>query len=117
MFHIQGKSGNAVQSVRATGTIMASDLRELFEHSDMDTDTLKAVAIVIDPDFDGYLAEIATGLRKELRRLNRADFKVALIMPENMLKEAALMRLASESGQVRLCPEAQSAQAMAWLAE
>ena len=96
---------------------MASDVRKLFERSDLDTSALKGVAIVIDPDFDGYLAEIATGLRKELHRLGRTDFKIALIMPETMMKEVALTRLANETAQVRVCAEAAEADAMAWLVE
>ena len=117
MFHVETSSVGGIQNIRATGTILASDVRNLFEHSDLDTSALKGVAIVIDPAFDGYLAEIATGLGKELHRLGRTDFKIALIMPETMMKEVALTRLVNEAAQVRVCAEATEADAMAWLAE
>lgn len=116
MFHLETPPVSGTQTIRATGTVLASDVRKLFEHSDLDVSALNAVAIVIDPDFDGYLAEIATGLRKEIHRLGRSDFKIALIMPEGMMREVALTDLTQDHAQVRVYANTDESDAMAWLA-
>lgn len=40
MFHVETPTVNDVQTIRATGTILASDVRKLCEHSDLDAQAL-----------------------------------------------------------------------------
>ena len=111
MFHPIETLPTAVQGFRATGTILAGDVKKLFHEVPLNADS--RAMIEIDAEFDGYLSELSKGLRKEAAHL--PGVKIALVLPEGMVKEAELSGL-SESGEpVRVFATTDQASALDWL--
>jgi len=49
-------------AMRASGTVMAQDVEAAIEAALGRSEAATGLVIVIDPDFDGYFAELARGL-------------------------------------------------------
>src|SRR5579871_1068828 len=49
-------------ALRASGTVVASDVDAVLESALGPSNAATGLAVVIDPDFDGYLVELARGL-------------------------------------------------------
>lgn len=66
--------------------------------------------------FDGYLGELAKGLGQETAHLDDAGRKMAVVMPDGMLREAAVGGLTADGAVLRAFGAGQLSEARAWVA-
>src|SRR5271168_4511768 len=76
-------------ALRASGTIMARDIEAAIESALGRSEAATGLVIVIDPDFEGYFAELARGLTKA-SLAHRALVKLALVTGPERMDEARL---------------------------
>jgi len=89
--------------LRASGTVLATDVSLAMR----DLPARAHLIVVLDPDFDGYLAEISRGLAA-------ADCaRCALIVPDDMLVEA---RIHADTETFRTFPASERGKATMWAA-
>jgi len=85
----------------AGGTVLAGDIEMVTQ--DLSPGT--RLVIVVEPTFDGYLAELSRGLAKG------GCERCALIVPDDMLDEA---RIHPESDRFRIFPNSRRMTAFDW---
>ena len=73
------------------------------------------ISILVGSDFDGYLAELAKGLVKEVKRAGISDVKFAVILPDEMMQEANLAHLSTSGDVVRAFGLSDIAAVQDWL--
>lgn len=115
MFHIQELTENGIQQLSATGTILAGDVAKLFGASDLNLDATRGFLLVIGPDFDGYLSELAKGLERASTHLSDAQRHMAVVMTDGMLHEASLTGLKEDGATLRTFPADAKQAAIDWL--
>ncbi|MGJ0505970.1 MAG: hypothetical protein ACR652_02300 [Methylocystis sp.] len=98
-----------VRGLRATGVVVAADVAQALAAAQ--PDAAAGLVVVIDPDFDGYLAELMRGLAAAAAAPAPAFARVALVAPDDMLAEAG-----RHGGEVRLFPASRRAEALAYAA-
>ncbi|MCA0425007.1 MAG: hypothetical protein LCH61_17120 [Proteobacteria bacterium] len=98
----------ALPVYRANGTVMAADVEALY------TDAPARSMIVVDPDFDGYMAELSRGLNTILARTGTGVKKIAVILNADSLDEAELGGLSTNGASLRAFPRGETQAALAW---
>jgi hypothetical protein len=107
---------HGAQCFRATGTIIARDVKKLFENKEHSLQSNPRAIIFVDPDFDGYLAELAKGLKKAIKKRVGERPKIAIVLTEGVLAEAATAGLTEDGDPVRAFAASQRDVALNWLA-
>lgn len=115
MFHIQDLSENGIQQLSATGTVLAGDVAKLFKAADLKLDATRGFLLTIDPDFDGYLSELAKGLEHASEHLHDANKRMAVVMTDGMLREAELTGLKEDGAVLRTFSAGAEQKAKDWL--
>ena len=102
-------------ALNASGTVMASDVEAAIEAAVGQSDAATGLVIVIDPDFDGYLAELARGLASSgLAHKNLV--KLAVVCDAGLLDEAKLSGFDVSAVPIRLFASADRWAALEWAA-
>lgn len=104
-----------IQTFRATGTVLARDVLQLFEGGGATIDVDARLQFVIDSDFDGYLVELIKGLKKRVAISGCSNLKIAVVMPDGVIPEAKLAGLSDKQGVIRAFSAIQSSAATDWL--
>ena len=115
MFHPEDLHDHEAQCFRATGTIMAGDVKKLFENDEHSLQSNPRAIIFVKPDFDGYLAELAKGLKKVAKDSAGARLRIAVVFAENVIAEAATAGLTEEGDPIRAFAAGQRDAALNWL--
>jgi hypothetical protein len=102
-------------ALRASGTVMAQDVEAAIEAALGRSEAATGVVIVIDPDFDGYFAELARGLTTA-SLAHRALVKLAVVTDPERMDEARLSGFDASPVPVRLFAEADEQGALSWAA-
>ena len=76
-------------ALRASGTVMAQDVEAAIEAALGRSEAATGLVIVIDPDFDGYFAELARGLTTA-SLAHRALVRLAVVTDPERMDEARL---------------------------
>ena len=76
-------------ALSASGTVMARDVEAAIEAAVGPSSAATGLVIVIDPDFDGYLAELARGLGSAALA-HKPLVKLAVVCDAGLLNEAKL---------------------------
>jgi hypothetical protein len=103
-----------VCGLRALGTVVAADVAAAIAGAAAASGhaTTKGLVVVIDPDFDGYLAELVRGLATAAAAPAPAFARFALIAPDGVVSEAR----AHGADAPRIFPASQRADALAFAA-
>lgn len=101
--------------LRANGTVIASDVAEAFAKAQAapGRDGTAGFVIAIDPDFDGYLAELARGLTAAAAAPRPPFTRFALVAPDGMVSEA---RRLGGAGAVKIFPASEKTAAFSYAA-
>ena len=102
-------------ALRASGTVMAQDVEAAIEAALGRSEAATGLVIVIDPDFDGYFAELARGLTTA-SLAHRALVKLAVVTDPGRMNEARLSGFDASPVPVRLFAEADEKGALNWAA-
>jgi len=102
-------------ALRASGTIMARDIEAAIESALGRSEAATGLVIVIDPDFDGYFAELARGLTNA-SLAHRGLVKFALVTGPERMDEARLSGFDVSAVPVRLFDAADQRAALEWSA-
>ena len=102
-------------ALRASGTVMAQDVEAAIEAALGRSEAATGLVIVIDPDFDGYFAELARGLTTA-SLAHRALVKLAVVTDPGRMNEARLSGFEASPVPVRLFAEADEKAALEWSA-
>ena len=89
--------------LHASGTVVATDVSLAMR----DLPAQAHMVVVLDPDFDGYLAEISRGLA------GSDCARCALIVPDDMIEEA---RIHADTDRFRIFPASERGKATMWAA-
>ena len=112
--HVQDAPEHTL-ALRASGTIVARDIEAAIEAGLGQSDAATGLVIVIDPDFDGYFAELARGL-KNASLAHKNLVKLAVVTDANRMEEAKLSGFEVSAVPVRLFAEADQRAALDWAA-
>jgi hypothetical protein len=102
-------------ALRATGTVMAPDIEAAIEGALGQSEAATGLVIVIDPDFDGYFAELARGL-KTASLAHKRLVKLAVVTDVERMEEARLSGFDVSAVPVRLFASADQRAALEWAA-
>ena len=100
-------------ALRATGTVMAQDVGAAIDAALSEAAT--GLVIVIDPDFDGYFAELARGLANAALA-HKSLVKLALVADPEQMDEARLTGFEASPVPVRLFAREDEKGALEWAA-
>jgi hypothetical protein len=102
-------------ALRASGTIMAQDIEAAIESALGRSEAATGLVIVIDPDFDGYFAELARGLTSA-SLAHKSLVKAAVVTDAARMDEARLAGFDLSAVPVRLFAEIDEKGALDWAA-
>ena len=102
-------------ALRASGTVMARDIEAAIEAALGGSEAATGLVIVIDPDFDGYFAELARGLTNA-SLAHKSLVKLAVVTDAERMDEARLSGFEASPVPVRLFAEADEKAALEWSA-
>jgi hypothetical protein len=102
-------------ALRASGTVMARDIEAAIEAALGGSEAATGLVIVIDPDFDGYFAELARGLTNA-SLAHKSLVKLAIVTGAERMDEARLSGFEASPVPVRLFAEADEKAALEWSA-
>jgi hypothetical protein len=102
-------------ALRASGTVMARDVEAAIDAAIGQSDAATGLVVVIDPDFDGYFAELARGLTNA-SLAHKALVKLAVVTDNGRMDEARLSGFDASPVPVRLFAEADKRAALEWAA-
>jgi len=102
-------------ALRASGTVMAQDVEAAIEAALGRSEAATGLVIVIDPDFDGYFAELARGLTNA-SLAHKSLVKLAIVTGAERMDEARLSGFEASPVPVRLFAEADEKAALEWSA-
>jgi hypothetical protein len=109
---VQGAPAHTV-ALRASGTIMARDIEAAIEGALGQSGAATGLVVVIDPDFDGYFAELARGLANA-SLAHKSLVKLAVVTDANRMDEARLSGFDVSAVPVRLFDAGDQTAAMEW---
>lgn len=115
MFYPEASPDHDAQCFRASGTIIARDVTAMFEKSEHSLQRNPRAIIFVDPDFDGYLAELIIGLKEVTNDRAGARPKIAVVLSEGVIAEATTAGLTEDSEPVRAFSPNQRDAALNWL--
>jgi hypothetical protein len=103
-----------VVGLRADGVVIAQDLSQalLLAKATPNLDKSVGFILFVDPDLDGYLAEIVSELDKESQTEPAIFQRWALVVPDDVISEAEQYRSADK---LRIFPQSRSGDALAWV--
>jgi hypothetical protein len=101
--------------LRASGTVMARDIEAAIRAALGPSEAAAGLVIVIDPDFDGYFAELARGLTNA-SLAHKALVRLAVVTDAERMEEARLSGFDASPVPVRLFAEADERGALNWAA-
>jgi len=102
-------------ALRASGTVMARDIEAAIEAALSRSEAATGLVIVIDPDFDGYFAELARGL-KTASLAHKSLVKLAVVADAERMDEARLGGFDVAAVPFRLFETADQRTALEWAA-
>ena len=102
-------------ALKASGTVMARDVEAGVEACIGSSSAASGLVVVIDRDFDGYLAELARGLANAALA-HRSVVKLAVVADSDRLDEARLSGFSASAVPVRLFAAADRNLAFDWAA-
>jgi hypothetical protein len=100
-------------ALQASGTVMARDVEAAIEAALGQSGAATGLVIVIDPEFDGYFAEVARGLTSA-SLAHKSLVKLAVVTDTNRMDEARLSGFDVSAVPVRLFDAADQRAAMEW---
>jgi hypothetical protein len=103
-----------VVGLRANGTVIAQDISQalILARTAPEADKSVGLILFVDPDLDGYLSEIVSGLGAE-SQANPALFqRWALVVPDDVVSEVEQFRTADK---LRIFPQSRSSDALSWV--
>jgi hypothetical protein len=102
-------------ALRASGTVMARDVEAAIDAALGRSEAATGLVIVIDPDFDGYFAELARGLTNA-SLAHKSLVKLAVVADPGWMDGATLSGFDASPVPVRLFAEAEAKGALNWAA-
>ena len=102
-------------ALKASGTIMARDIEAAIEAALGPSPAATGLVVVIDRDFDGYMAEIGRGLANAALA-HRALVKLAVVTDADRMDEASLGGFNTSAVPIRLFATADRNLALDWAA-
>jgi hypothetical protein len=111
---VQGAPAEAL-ALRASGTVLAQDVGAAIEAALGQSEAATGLVIVIDPDFDGYFAELARGLA-DAALAHKSLVKLALVTDPEQMDEARLGDFGVSPVPVRLFARVDERAALEWAA-
>ena len=102
-------------ALRASGTVMARDIEAAIEAALGGSEAATGLVIVIDPDFDGYFAELARGLTNA-SLAHKSVVKLAVVTDPERMDVARLSGFEASPVPVRLFARAEEKGALEWAA-
>jgi len=102
-------------ALRASGTIMARDIETAIEAALGRSEAATGLVIVIDPDFDGYFAELARGLANAALA-HKSLVKLAVVTDPGQMDQARLTDFEASPVPVRLFASVDEKGALEWAA-
>ena len=102
-------------ALRASGTVMARDVERAIEAALGRSEAATGLVIIIDPDFDGYFAELARGLTTA-SLAHKSLVKLAVVTDPGRMDEARLSGFETSPVSVRLFTDADEKSALDWAA-
>ena len=102
-------------ALRASGTVMAQDVGAAIDAALGQSEAATGLVIVIDPDFDGYFAELARGLANAALS-HKSLVKLALVADPELIDEVRLTGFEASPVPVRLFARADQKGALEWAA-
>jgi carbon monoxide dehydrogenase subunit G len=112
--HLQDGPAHAL-ALRASGTVMAHDVESVVEAAIGQSGAATGLVVVIDQDFDGYLAEVARGVSNAALS-HKGLVKVAVVTSPNGLSEAEISGFQASPVTVRLFKTGDERTAFEWAA-
>ena len=102
-------------ALRASGTVMAEDIGAAIEAALGRSEAATGLVVIIDPDFDGYFAELARGLANAALA-HKSLVKLALVADSEQMDEARLTGFEASPVPVRLFAREDEKGALEWAA-
>lgn len=102
-------------ALRASGTVMAQDVGAAIEAVLGRSEAATGLVIIIDPDFDGYFAELARGLANAALA-HKSLVKLAVVTDPEQIDEAQLSGFEASPVPVRLFARTDQQGALEWAA-
>jgi hypothetical protein len=102
-------------ALRASGTVMSRDIEDAIEAALGPSVASTGFVILIDQDFEGYLAELARGLANAALT-HKSLVKVALVADAGLIDEAKLSGFEVSAVPIRIFPTAERQGALDWAA-
>ena len=102
-------------ALKASGTVMARDVEAAIEAALGSSSAASGLVVVIDRDFDGYLAELSRGLAKAALA-HRSLVKLALVADSDRMAEARFSGFEASAVPIRLFAAADRRLAFDWAA-
>ena len=99
-------------ALEASGTVMAGDVDAAVEVA-LGSKAAVGLVIVISQDFDGYLAELARGL-KSVALAHKAIVRIAVVAEPGQIEEAKLVGWDEAPVPIRLFPMSERRAAIGW---
>ena len=87
-------------ALKASGTVMARDIEAAVDAALGDSTVATGLVLVIDPDFDGYYAEVARGL-STVSAAHKAIVRIAVVADAGQIDEARISGLSDSGVKVR----------------
>ena len=102
-------------ALRASGTVIAQDVEAAIAAAVGPTSAATGLVIVIDPDFDGYFAELARGL-SSAALAHKNLVKLAIVTASDRMEMAKISGFDASPVPIRLFVEAEKKAALEWAA-
>ncbi len=102
-------------ALKASGTVMARDVEAAIEAALGSSNAATGLVVVIDRDFDGYLAELSRGLANAALA-HRSLVKLAVVADADQIAEARLSGFEASAVPIRLFGAADRNLAFDWAA-
>jgi hypothetical protein len=102
-------------ALRASGTVMAQDVGAAIEAALGRSEAATGLVLIIDPDFDGYFAELARGLA-DAALAHKSLVKLAVVTDPEQIDEARLSGFEASPVPIRLFARTDEKGALDWAA-
>ncbi len=104
---------DGVLALQASGTVMAHDVGAAVEAALGSQTAAAGLVVLIGQDFDGYLAELARGL-KSVAPAHKAIVRIALVAGADQIEEDKLIGWNDAPVPIRLFPASERRAAFDW---
>jgi hypothetical protein len=101
-------------ALEASGTVMAGDVDAAVEAELGPKAAAIGLLVAISQDFDGYLAELARGL-KSVSLAHKAIVRIAVVAEHGQIEEAGLVGWTDAPVSIRLFPASERHTAFDWV--